>query len=138
MPVVLARPCGPAEEDIAGRLHRALAGHDALARVAKGTGAAVGLQYRPARFLELQEKRIAVAGHQQQDAAERAHAAHAHHLDGVVYDLEAVQQQSPCGDQRCFVRLQRFRGILAHGCVTPVAVVEDQRRLVDNARHIAG
>src|SRR6516165_1346758 len=51
-------PDGPAQEQVAGRLHEALADHHPLAPVGIGRGAHVGLEDRMARLLHLQEERI--------------------------------------------------------------------------------
>src|SRR5262249_13182480 len=51
-------PDGPTEEEVAGRLHEALADDHALAAIGIGGGAYVGLEHRAACFLHLQEERI--------------------------------------------------------------------------------
>ena len=67
--------------------------HDALAVVGKHARARVRLQHRGARLLDLEEQRVALAGHEQQHPAGGPDAADAHHLDGGVPELVAVEQR---------------------------------------------
>src|SRR5690606_30930632 len=77
----------PAEEGVAERLHESLAVHDALALVVKDAGSRVRLEYGVTRLLDLEDKRLPVTGHQQDDPAPRTHAADPHDLKGHVMDL---------------------------------------------------
>ena len=54
---------GPAEKDVAGRLHEPVAVDDTLSVVREDAFPRIGLQDRGACLLELEDERIAVAGH---------------------------------------------------------------------------
>ena len=82
----------PPEEHVAGGLHEPVAVHDALAVVRKDARAGVRLQHRGARLLDLEEERIALAGHEEEHPAAGPDAADPHHLDGGVPELVAVEQ----------------------------------------------
>ena len=75
---------GPAEEDIAGRLHEPVAVHDTLSVVWEDALSRIGLQDRSARLLELENERISSAGHQQNHRAGGADAPDADDLDCSV------------------------------------------------------
>src|SRR5207247_7363767 len=76
---------GPAEEDVARRLHHALALDHAAALVTT-TFRAEPLAHGFAGLLDLQEQRRAVAGQEQPDPAEPAHAADADHLERHAFE----------------------------------------------------
>src|SRR5205085_621529 len=81
------------EEDIAGRLHHPLPLDDAAALVAAVAElAAEPLQRRMHRLLDLQEQRLAVAGHEQRDAAEGSDRADADRLEGQILHHIATEQ----------------------------------------------
>lgn len=132
--VAAQRGARPAEEDIAGRLHQALAGHHALPLVGVQALACMGLQHRRARLLHLQEQRVVVRGHEQAHAADGADAADADHLECVVEEVIAVEQRARVLGQAVAVEGEHLgivgrgpRGLIGRG-------VEDQRRLVLDAR----
>ena len=128
--VAAVQSARPAEEDVACRLHEALARHDPLAVVLVQGLAGVGLEHRLPRLLDLQENRIVVGRHEQSEGAERADAADADDLDREVEQVEAVEQRPdvlgqglPIAFERLGVSRLDARGLLLGG-------VEDQRRLV--------
>ncbi len=86
------RAPGPTEEHVAGGLHEPVAVHDALAVVGEDARTGVRLQHRGARLLDLEEERIALAGHEEEHPADGPDAADPHHLDGGIPDFVSVEQ----------------------------------------------
>src|ERR1700683_974314 len=81
----------PAEEDVAGCLHQALAFDDSLTLVVELARSGELAQYRRTGLLDLQEQRIGrVLAQHEQDPAARADAANADHLPRYVGGLELV------------------------------------------------
>ncbi len=83
---------GPAEEHVAGGLHQPVAVHNALAVVGENARARVRLQHRGAGLLHLEEERIVLAGHEEEDEAGGPDAADPNHFDGGVPKFVAVEQ----------------------------------------------
>src|SRR5260370_10462162 len=83
----------PAQEDVAGGLHQALAGDDAVAVVAQPAATRKRLQNGSLRFLDLQEQGIlGVSRIQEQNKAARADAANSHYLAGKIHETVPFQQ----------------------------------------------
>src|SRR5205823_6523599 len=98
---------GPAQEDVAGRLHHPLPLHDPLARLAVLALAQMILQHRPRGFLHLQEQRVvSVAALQQDDERPGAYAADPHHLAGRIHELVPLQETATIRLQRSAVRAE--------------------------------
>src|SRR5215470_1442573 len=85
-------PDGPAQEEIAGRLHESLADDHPLAAIGIGGGAYVGLEHRAACSLHLQEERIVGARREERDRASGPHAPHSDHLGRDVLELVAIEE----------------------------------------------
>ena len=103
-----------------------------------GVGAAVRLQHRLARLLELQEQGISPARHHQNDPTHCAHAAYPHHFEGDIHHLEAVEQHVYSQVHVLLVFFQGMHGNLQEFLVPYVTIVVDQRRLVDDAGRVTG
>src|SRR5262245_45874208 len=121
----------PAEEYVAGGLENPLAHHNALPHVFVPAPAHELLQRGAPGLLDLQDERVVVAGHEQDDAAARPHTAHADHLHGDVHDSEALQEQAPVIGQRSLVSLKglaeiRLEAVSSRG-------MEHEWRLVNDA-----
>jgi hypothetical protein len=83
----------PAQEDVTGCLHHALARHDPLAVIAVLARAGKALQDRGLGLLGLQEQRVVlVAAHQQEDPAPGPDATDADHLARHVYIAELLDR----------------------------------------------
>ena len=95
----------PAEEDVAHRLHRALAGDDALTCVLVRAVADVLLEHRCLRLLDLHDHRVvAVATEQERDPRMRADAPDSDHLAGEVDERVPLEEGAPLVVQRPGVR----------------------------------
>ena len=88
-------------------MHDALAGDHALALIGVEAGCGAWRQDRLLRFLELQQQRRVVAGGEQADGTESAHAADAHHLERNVGQPIAIEQHAAFFRQAELVRLER-------------------------------
>ena len=110
LPDVIVAPASlsaPAEEGVARGLEQSLTRHDALSHVFILALAYEWLQRGASGLLDLQDKRVFVAGHKQNDSAARPHASHADHLHGHVHYIEASQEEAQVVGQQ---RLVRFEG----------------------------
>ncbi|MCY1516800.1 hypothetical protein D9M68_514540 [compost metagenome] len=124
------RPLGPAQEQVAGRLHQALALDHAAPLVRRLRPLEETRHHRARGFLDLQEQRLVMLVDHQQDHAARADAADPDHLEGLVVAREMAQQPAPVGRQRRQVVLERlFQRLLGicHG--QPVVARIEQRLL---------
>src|SRR5262249_39536680 len=74
----------PAEKNVAGRLHQQLSFNDALAVIAVGTAARVGLEHRSACLLELEKERVVVTSHEERNDTAGSDAAYTDDLDRDV------------------------------------------------------
>src|SRR6516162_3723072 len=99
------RTYGPAQEDIASRLHEAVSVHDPLSMVTEDAVSGISLQHRTPSFFELQEKWIAAARQKEQNPAPCANATDAYDLDCDISQLIMIQQQPAV----------RFQGALVSG-----------------------
>src|SRR5262245_46878387 len=100
-PVQAVLDAVPAQEDVAGRLHQALARHHTLAVVGIRALADEALEDRLLRLLHLQEQGILVVPAQEQpDPRARADAADADHLPGQMDETELLEQVSAIGLER--------------------------------------
>jgi hypothetical protein len=97
LPVEAGQPV-PTEENVAGGLHQALPGDNALAAVGVLAFADEPFQHRFLSFFRLQEQRVLVVPpeHEQNPGA-RANAADADDLPGHVGVVEVLQQVPPVG-----------------------------------------
>ena len=78
LPDVIVTPASlsaPAEEGVASGLEQSLTRHNTLPHVFISAPANEWLQRRAAGLLDLQDKRVFVAGHKQNDSASRPHTA---------------------------------------------------------------
>src|SRR5579871_1880675 len=92
--------------------------------------AGIRLEYGPPRFLDLQENRIVIGGHEQPERAIGADAAHADDLDREVEQLKSVEQYANMLGQRRPISLERLGIPGFHSRSLLVCGVEDQRRLI--------
>ena len=121
------RPVAPAEEDVAGRLGEALAGHHALALVLIAAALQVRLEYGAAGLLDLEEQHIVdVTPREHADEAARPHGAHAHDLQRQVLEPVPREQLDHVAVQRVAVRVV----VHAHAAVE-VADVEALRQVAE-------
>src|SRR5215831_3943338 len=129
--VTPARLSAPAEEGVARGLEQSLTRHNTLPHVFISAPAHEWLQRGAAGLLDLQDKRVFVAGHEQNDSATRPHAAYAGYLHGHVHDIEALQEEAQVVG---YLRLVRFEG-LAEIRFEGVSFrrVKKERRLVGDA-----
>src|SRR5690606_25796873 len=87
---------GPAQEDVAGRLHQPLTLHHPGAVVAVPAPPQVRLQDRGRGLLDLEEERVVhIAALQQDDERPRSDAADSDNLVGHIHDLETLQEPPP-------------------------------------------
>ena len=84
----------PAQEHVADRLHHPLSCDHPLALVRVGARPGKGREHGLLRFLDLQQQGVAVRRGQQGEGAERADAAHAHHLERDVLQPIALKQHA--------------------------------------------
>src|SRR5262249_56895650 len=117
---------GPAEKDVARRLHHALA-FDHAAALMPGEFRREPLEHGLAGLLDLEKQRRAVAAREQADRAEGADAAHAHHLEGDVSERIALDQAVPLGRQALLIRREHALGIDALARVALVCEMIDER-----------
>ena len=95
----------PAEQDVARRLHQALALDDPLAVVAVPAGAEVRLEHRGLGLLDLQQERVVVvAAEHQHDPRPGPDAAHADDLAGDVDEPVALDEDPAIVRERRLVR----------------------------------
>jgi hypothetical protein len=80
MPWRISRETHPAEENVAGSLHNALANHNALTMVCELARAGVRFDEGLSGLLELQEEWIVVIGNEEGDAAQQSDASHSNDL----------------------------------------------------------
>src|SRR5271157_5182912 len=109
--VIVPLRAAPAEEDVAGCLHQALAFHHPIPLVCVATLAPRRLQYRPARFLDLQEERIVVVQKEGNHAA-GPHAAHTHDFHDCVLVAITLVQTSPIRLQRLLISFGELVALL--------------------------
>ena len=99
LPVEADQPV-PAEENVAGGLHQALPGDDALAAVGVLALADEAFQHRFLGFLRLQEQRVlVVSSEHQQNPGAGADTADSDDLAGHVGVVEVLKQVPPVGLQ---------------------------------------
>src|SRR5262245_8384438 len=101
---------GPAEEQIARRLHDALALDYPLALVA-AEFRCQPLKHGLAGFLDLQEQRRGVSAHVEPDGAEGADAADTHHLEGYVLERVSIDEITPVRCQAPYISSERALGV---------------------------
>ena len=121
---------GPAEEDVAGRLHEPVAVHHALSVVREHAFPRICLQDRGARLLDLENERIPFVGHQQHHPAGGADAPDANDFGCGILDFVAVEQHA-LGRREGFA--VPFEGVPDDRMDLPRSVifpVEDRRELV--------
>ncbi len=98
-PVEAARDVGaggPAEEDVAGRLHQPLALDDPLAGLPVTALRQVALEHRARRLLQLEEQRVLlVPALEECDEGTGPDAPHPDHLACDVDELEPLDQAAP-------------------------------------------
>src|SRR5215203_1018384 len=123
------RAAKPAEEDVAGRLHQALPGHDAVSVVLVGVRRNVALQHRSSRLLDLEEQRIIlVAPFEQHHIGPGAHASHTDNLPRRIHEAETVEQVAPIVLQGALVALQD--GVDLAPELIPFGDADQERRVV--------
>src|SRR5215468_3440670 len=123
----------PAQEDVARRLHDALALDHPLALVTLEL-LPKPLEYGLAGFLDLQEQRSAVAAHKQPDGAKRADAADADHLERDILERISIDETKPVGRQAARVGVEGAPGVDMVAGVALGREVIDKRRPVGDAR----
>src|SRR5215471_5285355 len=129
--VTPARLSAPAEEGVARGLEHSLTRHNTLPHVFIPAPAHEWLQRGAAGLLDLQDKRVFVAGHKQDDSATRPHAAHAGYLHGHVHDVEAFQEEAQVVGHLRLVRFEGLAEIRFEG--VSFRRVKQERRLVGDA-----
>src|SRR5262249_50302387 len=87
------RAHGPAQEDVGGWLHEAVAVDYALSFIPENGLPGIGRKHRRTSLFHLQKQRIAFTGHEQQDPAARAYAADAHDFNGSIAELVSIEQR---------------------------------------------
>ncbi len=115
----------PAQEDVAGGLHQALADHDAFSLVVEGALARIWLQHRAARLFDLQQQGIFVVAKEQPDETTRGHAADADDPPRKVFQAVAVEQPAAIVGQRGAVLVDALANQL-------------ERPLIGDPRHHGG
>ena len=120
----------PAQEDIACRLHDALAGDDALPLVLEGARLRKRLEDRTPRFLDLKDEAVVFVRHQQRDGTARPDAADSDDFDRHVHEFVGVHQRRDVVAQRGAVRSEDF-GRIDDDLAVGRRVVEF-RRLIDD------
>ena len=130
----------PAEEDVARRLHQALALDDALPVVRPRRRPFGPLEHRRLGLLDLEEQRIVrVSPEQQHDPAARADAADAHDLAREIDVAVSLQQLAAIAQQRLLVLRQgglqrRLDGGRRSPVCHEIGDRLDERRIGDDAR----
>ena len=116
LPVEAGADVLPAEEDVAGRLHQALAGDDPLAAVRVLALADESLQHRRLRLLDLQEQRVLlVDAEEEHDPGAGADAADPDHLTGEVDEPELLEQVAAVGLERPAVGADQVADLVLDG-----------------------
>ena len=104
--------------------------------VRKDALAHVRLQDGEARLLDLEEEGVALAGHEEHHPAGSSDAADAHHLDGRVPELVAVEQGLVGGRERGAVPGEHVPHGLLDLTRRVILVVEDGGELVPDEGHL--
>src|SRR5262249_26306610 len=129
----------PAEQDVARRLHQALALDDALAVLVELALAEERLEHRGLRLLELEEQRVAlVATEHEYEPGARPDAAHPVDLARGV-DVPEPLEQLPAVARQCAAvgaedHPRRLLDLVALGRGREILDRDDQRRVGDDPR----
>ena len=124
---------GPAKENVARRLHRALAFDDPLALVAQ----ILWRRYNPfegrcLRFLDLQEHVILIRRHEEPDGAKCSNAADANNLDGYIGERIPFDEIAPLRQERAAVA-RKNRGWIdrAEAASFHIEMIDQRRAVLD-------
>ena len=115
-------------------MHQALADDDPFAMVAVQALAGIGFEHGRRRFLDLQEDRVVVRGHEERDAAQGADAADADDLHRHVAEMEAIEQGPKVLGQRFAVTRECFLVARLQARRLLGRRMKDQRRIVLDPR----